>query len=257
MNSLDRKYLQLSIKRLGSYLPYDDKTMIEMYETNPYDFSVEAYSDFLYACVFSYPIPDVPARQIILLVYDENDQIVADTNAIHLSVPDFLQSQAVYDYLSEESDWMYLEHYTLSGIMFPDLPYPFCQSGQTTDHTGEVLLYGNAYVSIDNRRQGLFKMMLESMRDHALRYRQGMITLYCVLSMDPDVPCYGPDKSDEPYIYSYQQDEPKRLVNKIIAEHVGLMPIKLEELDPKNVTGTKLWFCVRKETVQIIEYDPK
>ena len=90
MNSLDRKYLQLSIKRLGSYLPYDDKTMIEMYETNPYDFSVEAYSDFLYACVFSYPIPDVPARQIILLVYDENDQIVADTNAIHLSVPDFL-----------------------------------------------------------------------------------------------------------------------------------------------------------------------
>lgn len=256
MSPMESKYLQLSLECLGKWLPLSLDEMMTYYKNNPADFSVSKIGNSLHACIFSYPVDDLPMEQLILLVFDEIDRVIADTNAYHMKVKDFLTSVKIYDYLSEESDWMYLEHYVISGTMFPELPYPFCESNSEIEgYEGEVLLYGNAYVSIDFRRKGIFKEMLEMVRDHAIRCCMGKVTVYSILSMDPDVPCYGPDSSDEPYIYTFEKDEPKRKINEIIAKHVGFTPLRLEELDPENISGTKLWFCIKEENDMIIEIE--
>ncbi len=256
MTAIERKYLKLSIDCLGKWLPLSPNEMMNYYADNPLSFSVAEIIKNLHACVFSYPIGSLPMEQIILLVFDEMDRVIADTNAYHIKVEDFLTSMEIYDYLSEESDWMYLEHYIISEMMFPELPYPFCETKtELSGYEGEVLLYGNAYVSIDFRRKGIFKEMLEMVRDHALRICTGQITIYSAISMDPDVPCYGPDTTDEPYIYTFEKDEPKRKTNAEIAKHVGFTPIKLEELDPDNISGTKLWFSIKEEIDTIIEIE--
>lgn len=256
MTPIERKYLKLSIDCLGKWLPLAPDEMMRYYEINPLSFFVAEIVGSLHACVFSYPVESLPMEQIILLVFDELDRVIADTNAYHMKVEDFLTSTDIYDYLSKESDWMYLEHYIISGMMFPELPYPFCETkAELSGYEGEVLLYGNAYVSLDFRRKGIFKEMLEMVRDHAIRLCTGKVTIYSSLSMDPDVPCYGPDTTDVPYVYTFEKDEPKRKINAEIAEHVGFTPIRLEELDPENTSGTKLWFCIKEETDTIIEIE--
>ncbi len=256
MKEQDRKYLELSLQRLKRWLPYETGSMMRMYEEEIFSCSVETIAGQYHACLFSYPLKEIPAEQIVLLVYDEQDRIIADTNAYHMSVRELLTSVPVYDYLSEESDWMYLEHYVLSGTMFEELPYPYCLTGQDTQEEGEVLIYGNAYVTKAYRRQGIYRTMLEMMRDHAVRNVEAETTVYSVLSMDPDVACYGPDSTDVPYIYSFEKDEPVRMTNRTIAEHTGFEALRLEEDHPEeNTDGTKLWFCVRRETVLIRETD--
>jgi hypothetical protein len=59
---------------------------------------------------------------------------------------------------------------------------------------------------------------------------------------------------EEPYIYSYEKDEPLRLRNCIIMRHVGFVPVKLEELEPQERgDGAKLWFAMRHEHDLIVE----
>lgn len=254
MNESERRYLELSLTKLEEVLPYSKETLIRRFEGNENSWSVEQMEDLVF-CLFSCSVT-AAMDQVILLVYDREDRIIADAGAYHTDVKSFLKDTEIYDHLSEDSDWMYLEHYVLSNMMFPHLPYPFCETGQHTDVTGEVLLYTNAYVSRAFRRQGIFLTMLESMREHALVNKEGIQTLYSVLSMDPDIACYGPDAKEEPYYYSFEQDEPKRLLNVEIARKTGFAPLRLKPDDPsKETDGTKLWFCVRKEICEIIE-DP-
>jgi len=50
---------------------------------------------------------------------------------------------------------------------------------------------------------------------------------------------------DEPYIYSYEKDEPLRQRNRTIMKHAGFVPVKLEELEPEEIgDGAKLWFAL-------------
>ena len=108
----------------------------------------------------------------------------------------------------------------------------------------------------ESRLQEIAQEVFDTMKEYALRKNTGMAKLYTVLSMDPDIACYGPDAKDEPYYYSFEKDEPVRLQNAAIAEHVGFTPLRLEPDDPEQETdGTKLWFCVRNEICEIIE-DP-
>ena len=252
MNSFERTYLELSLTKLEEVLPLPKAVLMEQFETSEDDWSVEQINDLVF-CLFGYPVLDV-MEQLILLVYDDQNRISADAGALHTDVPSFLEQQDIYDYLSEESDWMYLEHYVLSNTMFPNLPYPFCLHHQKTAATGEVLLYTNAYVSNASRQRGIFKAMLECMREHALRKKHGITAVYTILSMDPDIACYGPDATDEPYYYSFEKDEPTRLLNAEIARRTGFTPLRLEPDDPDQETdGTKLWFCIRKELCEIIE----
>ena len=254
MNRLEREYLTLSLTRLAEVLPKPKEELMRLFETEKDAASVEQIED-LVLCIFGFPVHS-RMEQVILLVYDREKRIIADAGAYHTDAASFLEKTEIYDALSEESDWMYLEHYVLSNTMFPDLPYPFCETKQASGKTGEVLLYTNAYVSKEFRRRGIFKTILEAMRSYALRKEEGICTLYTVLSMDPDIACYGPDAVEEPYCYSFEQDEPVRLQNAEIARRTGLFPIRLEPDDPEAETdGTKLWFCVRKELCEITE-DP-
>ena len=254
MNSFEQYYLDLSLTKLEDVLPKPKPLLMRQFASDETSWSVEQLNDLVF-CLFGYFVTD-QMEQLILLVYDSENRIIADAGAYHTDVSSFLEQPEIYDWLSEESDWMYLEHYVLSNMMFPDHPYPFCEQNRKTEEQGEVLLYTNAYVSEAFRRRGIFRTMLETMKEYALRKNTGMAKLYTVLSMDPDIACYGPDAKDEPYYYSFEKDEPVRLQNAAIAEHVGFTPLRLEPDDPEQETdGTKLWFCVRNEICEIIE-DP-
>jgi hypothetical protein len=73
----------------------------------------------------------------VLLVYDEQMRVIADASAVHCSVSALLGSSQLYDELSEESDWMYLEHYTLCGYMFPQYEYPPCKENRQYQESGD------------------------------------------------------------------------------------------------------------------------
>lgn len=218
------------------------------------DYEIEEDRHGYVYCLFSWEETD--SERIVLLVYDDEMRIIADLSAVHTHVNDLLYSQRLYDELSEESDWMYLEHYTLCGYMFPDLPYPACTETEKQTYEGEALLYSNAYVTRAYRRKGIFSVMLNMSRDFALRKAGGTAVLYSIFSLDPDIAVYGPDAQKEPYHYSFEKDEPVRMVNCQIMKRLGFEPLRLEETEEDaDADGTKLWFALRKETDLIIDID--
>lgn len=248
-------YLEKSLKLLERWLPENVQTMMEKYLSKPReeaDWNVEEDAHGYVYCVFSWP--ETGSERIVLLVYDDGMRIIADCSAVHCSVSDLLSSTALFDELCDESDWMYLSHYTLCAVMFPEVPYP--PSGEKINAKGEALLYSNAYVTKAFRRQGIFTVMDEIMREFALRSVSGSAVLYTSFSLDPDIAVYGPDAVSTPYHYNFEKDEPDRMRNKTILEKRGFEVIRLQETeeDP-DADGTKLWFAVRRENDVIIDLE--
>lgn len=239
--------LELSLKKLSGILPDRPENMLEIYRRDGSGWQCVREDDGLYYCLFSFQDKKIPAERMVLLVYEENT-VIADLAALHCSQNVLMNSVPLYDGLSSESDWMYLEHYVLCGCLYPDEPYPFCENSSGRFFEGEALIYSNAYVTRRVRRRGIFCRMESMARSFALRRCSGLVRLGAVFSMDPDIACYGPDTTDEPYIYSFEKDEPDRLRNAEIAKKVGYHPLRLELEDPADVRdGTKLWFCIRIE----------
>lgn len=247
-------------------LPLSENEMMKWYAEHPEAYNIEENSGMIY-CLFSFPIikedggyieqgsdlDEGRLERIILLVYEE-DLIIADCAGIHSSMQDIVFWQPAVEAVCMESDWMYLEHYTLCSSAFPSIPYPVKQNTKRQSLPGDALIYSNAYVTTSYRRHGIFRVMLEMMRDHALRHACSPADLYSVIALDPDVACYGPDAVEEQYIYSYEKDEPLRQRNCTIMQHVGFTPVKLEEFEPQEPTdGAKLWFALRHEHDLIIE----
>lgn len=266
MNTNEIKYLKYSTKRLAGMLPLSSVTMMKWYTDHPEHYSIEEVNSYIY-CLLSFPLLTEEGgiirsqkdlnqgrmEQIILLVY-ESDIVIADCAAIHATMHDCLFWEPAVEYVSTESDWMYLEHYTLCTSAFPKIPYPAPFDVNQDRVKGEALIYSNAYVTTSYRRQGIFANMLQTVRDAALRNIVDHTELYSVIALDPDIACYGPDSCDEPYIYSYEKDEPLRQRNCVIMQHVGFNPVKLEELEPaEHGDGAKLWFALRHEHDLIIE----
>ncbi len=252
MDAFDREILALSLERLKDVLPMTPAALMKEYEEDSRRYCVETIGDHVF-CLFTWPVLS-DLERIILLVFDSSRQIIADIGAYHTDAKSFLESREIYDYLSEESDWMYLEHYVLSSTVFHMYPYPFCLSSQKAEEAGEVLIYVNAYVSRAMRRQHIFRAMLESVSCHVFQEATGILPVYSVFSLDPDIACFGPDAEDEPYYYSYEADEPVRRRNARIAERIGFTPLKLEMEHPEEETdGTKLWFCVGQELFEAAE----
>ena len=252
MNSFEQTWLKISIEKLREVLPFTEKELLRQYEADEHLYEVDEDEDLVF-CRFAFPVLK-GMDQIILLVYNRRQEIIADTNAYHMSAKDFLERTDIYDYLSEESDWMYLLHYLTGNTMFPNYPYPYCEKHIPVNEPGEVLLYGNAYVSLAYRRRGIFRAMLDRMTESVLSELNGIQIICSAMSMDPDVACYGPDAKEEPYHYSFEADEPVRLLNAEIAKKVGFTPIRLEPEDvSKETDGTKLWFCIKKEVFEIVE----
>lgn len=247
MEKLKKKYFDLSWAFLKNYigLPYEE--MIKRYQQYPEDCILEEKDDLVYF-LFSYELVKGLERGI-LLVYDQ-DMIIADCSFMHGSMENVMKEKNIYDYITLESDWSNLEYYTLCNYMF-DLPYPYCFSDKKESFEGEVSFFTNAYVTMDYRKQGIFSEMLDLSKEMIFRNTSQEI-YYSIFSLDPDIPCYGPDTKDEPYYYS-MKDEPTRLLNKRILESKGYIGIRLE--DEEENDGSKLWYAVYKGKEQIIDLE--
>ena len=255
----EEKYLNAALKLLERWIPSPPAVMIEKWKgqsEEEADWNVEEAAGGLVFCIFGWPETD--SERCVLLVYDEQMRVIADASAVHCSVSALLGSSKLYDELSEESDWMYLEHYTLCCYMFPQYEYPPCKENRQYQEAGEALLFSSVYVTESYRRRGIFTVMIQMMRDFALRRSSGNTELYSAVSLDPDIAVYGPDAKDEPYYYSFEKDEPVRKLNAMILEKAGFDVLRLEETeeDPK-ADGTKLWFAVKKENDLIVDVQEK
>ncbi len=248
MEACTKKYFDLSWAFLKSYigLPYAD--LIERYTEYPEDCVLEEIDGY---CFLAFTYGLVPGlERCIVLVY-EQEQIIADCSYMVATMDDVMKKRAIYDAITLDSDWSNLEHFTLCNYMF-DLPYPYylCESSQSFD--GLALFFTNAYVTKAYRRQGLFFQMLDCCKEMALRYQTGDTLLYSIFSLDPDIPCYGPDTKVEPYYYS-MKDEPTRLLNASILAKRGYESVRLE--DEEENDGSKLWYALLKEKEHIVEID--
>lgn len=253
MNQFLEKYLKLSYALLGRGVTPSYEQLQARYTLYPEEYVLEEINGLIYF-LFCYPLVTKHNQELleegILLVFDK-DTVIADLAFMHGNLNDMMKNEDVFDYISNDSDWSYLQHYTLLSYMFEDLPYPYCYADKTLDFQGEVSLFTNAYVTKSYRKNSIFSHMLEISKEQILRYSNDECTYYSAFSLDPDIACYGPDTPKEPYVYSFK-DEEDRMRNKEILEKKGYVCIKLQELDAPS-DGTKLWFAVLKENEIIIE----
>ncbi|MBR3356749.1 MAG: hypothetical protein IKG46_02875 [Solobacterium sp.] len=196
-------------------------------------------------CVFSWPLykaDNVPFRlkddapgaavseQWVLLVFNAEDEVVADLAAEGMPLWE-LRKDCVRSRLEEESDWLYWQTEIVLDSAEHDPP------------DAEVLLYTNAYTSKRYRGKHILTHMLKMTEEAVLSRRENAVLLSCI-SLDPDVACYGEDRTDAPYIYS-MKDEPARLRNAEILKHLGWQPIRLMTDEPVE-DGAILWFAFHR-----------
>ena len=245
MDNLSITYLTKALTRLEKYLPNDTYTLLDWYDIHTDYYSVLPIGNYVY-CLFALPVISSNGKEIkhvseidrnvleriTILVY-EGDTIIADISGLHASMDTLLTNEKVFNFCADESDWTYLEHYCLCGNYFPNITYP------PNKESSSLLVSGEA------RRQSIFRNMVQMIKDHALRYSYENTDLYTAIALDPDIAQYGPDTKPEPYYYSFEVDEPRRLVNASIMEKLNFTPIRLESDEIGD--GTKLWFALQHE----------
>lgn len=255
------RYLDLAFLRLGSYIPFSREDLSFYFEK--YDKSICTDIDGFHYLLFSWPVLDLKGNEykgkpgtdsilerVITLVFDDDGRIIADTAAFACSLNSYLKEPKLLDELCDDGDWSYLEHLTLCGYYFPELEYPPCEHKSDSVFEGEVISLSNAYVTRAYRRRGIFRNMMELLEEFTGTDK----LIYEVVSLDPDVACYGPDSLGEPYIYSFEKDEPVRRTNAEILRKMGFTPLKLEDSEAgENDDGTKLWFAVKRTLIYDIE----
>lgn len=227
MTKEERIYLEKALRTIEVWIPGARETWLPEYEKDRTLYRIER-KDVYVSVIFT--VREKMLKRLIQLVY-EGDTVISDCSA-YLITDRELDDQQVCDYLEEESDWLYWESEILKARADRNEP-------------AKMLVYTNAYTTKAYRRQGLFSWMLKGMELFAVQ-SDSSASLYSVISLDPDVACYGPDKPDGPYIYS-MKDEPVRLLNADIIRKAGFEPLKLETDEPVE-DGSILWFAVRKAT---------
>ena len=256
MDKLSLIYLTKALTRLEKYLPDNTDTLLSWYNIHPDYYAVTTIGKNVY-CLFALPVMSSNEKEIkhvcdinnileriTILVY-EGDTIIADISGLHASMDTLLTNEKVFNFCADESDWTYLEHYCLCGNYFPEITYPPNKESSSLLISGEALLITNAYVTTTYRRQSIFRNMVQMIKDHALRYSYENTDLYTAIALDPDIAQYGPDTKPEPYYYSFEVDEPRRLVNETIMEKLNFTSIRLETDEIGD--GTKLWFALQHE----------
>ena len=227
MEGKDRIFLTRSLKLLETWIPGATDIWMKRYEENGRLYDVSQSGPYVHCLQV---IEEAGMRRIIQLVY-EGGKVAADCAAWFLNKEELLNEEN-RRYLEEESDWEYWE----------------CEIAENEadlqKETG-ILIYTNAYTTRRWRRKGIFHRMIRKMEEFVSQLSD-VTDLYSVISLDPDVACYGEDKLDEPYYYS-MADEPVRLLNAEIIEKCGFTPLKLETDEPVE-DGSILWFAVRHVT---------
>lgn len=258
MDDLTKQYFEKAYTLLGKWLTPSKDELLARYHIYPDECTCEEINGYHYF-LFCYPLVNIDKVELleqgILLVFD-HDTIIADLAFMHGSMNAIMKSKQVYDEITTDSDWSFLQYYTLCNFMFPEKPYPYCFHNTNDDFPGETAFFTNAYVTKSYRKKGFFTNMLEISKEQVLRNEVGKSVYYSVFSLDPDVACYGPDTLPEPYVYT-MADEANRMRNKAILEKFHYNVIRLEETEPDEESdGTKLWFAVAKENENIIETMP-
>ena len=248
---LQKAFLERSFDLLSGWLPFSASFLMERYTKNddPHFRSYfKIYKPYIYV-LFDMPWYDKNGKRIetetdadksdvsllVGLVFDQNKELIADLALYHFPAEE-MNNSAVRNAFEKESDWLYWENYILDET---------CFKGQKIRKSDEVLLYSNAYTSVDERRQGIFKQLMQ-LSEAFYADKKSEVTLYSAISLDPDVACYGKDKLDHPYIYS-MKDEPDRLRNAKIMESLGYETVHLETDEPVE-DGSLLWFAWKKCT---------
>ena len=176
-----------------------------------------------------------PVTLLVGLVFDRNREVIADLALYHLAASD-MHNEKIRSAFEAESDWLYWQSYIIDEL---------CLMDHELKQDEEVLIYTNAYTGKDERQKGIFRNLMNLSESFFAKEKSGL-TLYSVISLDPDVACYGKDRLDEPYIYS-MKDEPVRLLNAEIIRKLGYTPLKLET-DEEVEDGSLLWFAWKKTT---------
>ena len=257
MNILTMTYLTKALTRLEKYLPDNTDTLLSWYDIHPDYYAVTSIVKYVY-CLFALPVMSSDGKEIkhvaeidcnvlerITILVFEGDTIIADISGLHAFMDTLLTNEKVFNFCADESDWTDLEHYCLCVNYFPEIAYPPNKENSSLLISGEALLITNAYVTTAYRRQSIFRNMVQMIKDHALRYSYKNTDLYTAIALDPDIAQYGPDTKPEPYYYSFEVDEPRRLVNASIMEKLNFTPIRLEADEIGD--GTKLWFALQHE----------
>lgn len=255
LNPFTEAFLKQSFRLLSGWFPFSAETMLEKFlKKDPrFRFSVSVRESLIYV-LFSLPWLDAEGKRIadpeyqedsfvsllVGLAFDREKEIIADLALYHLPA-DMMHNQKIRDAFEEESDWLYWESYIIDEI---------CLQDHELQDDEEVLIYTNAYTGKDERRRGIFTNLME-LSEAFHEKNRSRITLYSVISLDPDVACYGKDKVSEPYVYS-MKDEPTRLLNAEIIRTLGFEPLRLET-DEEVEDGSLLWFAWKKKTSILLD----
>src|SRR3712207_1993158 len=112
MNSLIKKYLYQSLKRLEKWMPEDADHLLAWYEQHPEYINIEGNEDEYIYCLFSLPcisstgkevnrLTDIDSNhleRITLLVFDRN-MIIADISALHTSMHAFMFDPSIFEFI--------------------------------------------------------------------------------------------------------------------------------------------------------------
>lgn len=255
LNPFTESFLRDSFDLLSGWLPYTAEEMLAKYrEKEPsFRFSLTVVDERIYV-LFSLPWLDengqlitdasiacAPVSLLVGLVFSHDREVIADLALYHLAAAD-MHNEKIRAAFEEESDWLYWQAYIVDELFLLD---------HEAEKNEEVLIYTNAYTGRDERQNGIFRNLMNLSESFFAR-EKSEITLYSVISLDPDVACYGKDRLNEPYIYS-MKDEPVRLRNAEIIRKLGFTPLKLET-DEEVEDGSLLWFAWKKSTY--IDLDP-
>lgn len=250
MKQVEEKHILkiLSFLERGSY--FTKQQMLSWLKLHSGNWCMEEDGYGYQYCLISYPLtsfaqPFLQPEKIVLLVFD-GDTVVADIAAICARTDDLLHDDEISDAIMDIDTWVQSCLYVMKTAFAHHISF------QKTDSVGCIIC--NAYVTESYRRKGIFTAMMQMVRDHCVRFSHHTITLFQTISLDPDVACYGPDASDEPYYYSMEQDEPKRILNAEIIQHLDFAAVQLEHGEEDTLSdGTFIWYGIKAEHITIVE----
>lgn len=250
MKQVEERYILkiLSFLERGSY--FTKQQMLSWLKRHPGNWCMEEDGYGYQYCLISYPLtslsqPYLDPEKTVLLVFD-GDTVIADIAAVSTRTDDLLHDDEISDAIMDIDTWVQSCLYVMKTA------FAHHTSFQKKDSVACIIC--NAYVTHSYRRRGIFTAMMQMVRDHCVRFSHNTITLFQTISLDPDIACYGPDASDEPYYYSMEQDEPKRILNAEIIQHLDFAAVQLEHGEEDTLSdGTFIWYGIKAERITIVE----
>lgn len=233
------------LERIGPLRGYSATELADWYEKDGKSaYRIERISADERILLFALPVRNGqgeqidPEFQMVVLLNCFRDEIISDCFGYRITAEKYHRPE-IYEELKERSEWL-KDAYELADTLY-------FEEGHDP---GFVFLYGSAYVSEAYRGQSRFTRMLAYLQDFLLAKEAHGTTVYEVLSLDPDVACYGPDASAVPYVYRYEVDEPRRRYNREIAEHLGFETVRLDPVDGcESSDGSRRWYAFRRRKI--------